>query len=512
MPSLRALIVEDSPDDADLLCRELVRGGYELTSTRVDTALEMESAVDALEWDIVFSDWDMPTFSAPDALEVVKRRSLDLPFIIVSGTVGEEVAVEALRRGAHDFFVKGKLTLLSPAVARELREVAVRRDRRQMQEQLMISDRMASVGVLAAGVAHEINNPLGAVLGNLVLALRALGHIDLDQDGAGGLREVVDELRDAHEAAQRIRDVALDLRLFARSDTEARRAVDVQKVLESSIRMARNEIRHRAVLRTAFSPVPRVDANESRLGQVFLNLIMNAVQAIPEGRAEKNEISITTTLAPDGRVAVEVGDTGSGMSTEVKNDLFTPFFTTKPVGVGTGLGLSICHRIVTSFGGTITAESKVGEGSVFRVSLVAVANEEATTATPPTEIATRSPVRRGAVLAIDDEPAIGLLVSRALSKDHDVTSTTSAGEALSRIVGGDRYDVIFCDLMMPQVTGMEFYEELAMRVPEQAKRVIFLTGGAFTPAARTFLESIENLRIEKPFDVEALSAVVNDRL
>jgi CheY-like chemotaxis protein len=340
--------------------------------------------------------------------------------------------------------------------------------------------------------------------------MRALSEIDLDVDSSGRLRDVVDELRDAHEAAERIRDVARDLRLFARSDEHAHTAIDVQKVLESSIRMARNEIRHRARLRTAFSPVPMVDANESRLGQVFLNLIINAAQAIPEGRADKNEISVATMVAPDGRVVIEVGDTGSGMPPEVKDQLFTPFFTTKPVGVGTGLGLSICHRIVTSFGGTITAESEVGEGSRFRVSLIAAA--EAESRGRSSDVMPRTSVGRGTVLVVDDEPAIGLLVCRVLSKDHDVCSTTSAAEALSRIVGGERYDLILCDLMMPQVTGMEFYEQLMLRVPEQANRVTFMTGGAFTLAAREFLDSIDNPHLEKPFDIDVLRAIVNEHL
>jgi DNA-binding NtrC family response regulator len=179
MPSLRALMVEDSPDDAELLRRALART-YDVVCTRVQTVADMEVAIATQEWDIVFSEWAMPAFSAPGAMEVVKRHDLDVPFIIISGTLGEEVAVEALRSGASDFFVKGKLTLLGPAVERELRETRLRRERRQMQEQLMISDRMASVGVLAAGVAHEINNPLGAVLGNIVLAQRGLAALSVE--------------------------------------------------------------------------------------------------------------------------------------------------------------------------------------------------------------------------------------------------------------------------------------------------------------------------------------------
>jgi signal transduction histidine kinase len=510
MRTLRALIVEDSTDDADLLRRALTRDGYEITSERVQTAHDMQAAIRDHEWDIVFSDWTMPEFSAPAALEIVKQHDLDIPFIIVSGIIGEELAVQAMRSGAHDFFQKDRLALLAPAVDRELREVAVRRERAQMQEQLMISDRMASVGMMAAGVAHEINNPLSAVIGNLTLALDDLDEIERDGGVTNGLRKVLAEVRNAREAAERIRNVASDLQLFARSDVEDHGAVDVERVIESSLRMAHNEIRHRARLRTTFAHVPPVDANESRLGQVFLNLIINAAQSIPEGTAEDNEISVSTALAADGTVVVAVSDTGSGMSADVKRNLFAPFFTTKPIGVGTGLGLSICQRIVTSMGGTITAESEPGNGSTFRVHLLPAVGA-VLTRNPVATIA-RAPTRRGAVLTIDDEHSIGLLVAATLCNEHDVTVTTSAREALDRIEKGARYDAILCDLMMPDVTGMDFHSELTRIAPDQVSRVIFLTGGAFTSQAREFLDDIDNLRIDKPFEIGALRRTVNDQI
>lgn len=510
MTTLRTLIIEDSPDDAALLRRELARAGHELTSERVETAPDTEAALRDGEWDIVFSDWAMPQFSALEALAIFNESGLDLPFIIISGTIGEEVAVEALRSGAHDFFVKGKLALLAPAVERELREAALRRERVQMQEQLMISDRMASVGVLAAGVAHEINNPLAAVVGNLDLALRTLSELEPDLAPSSALRRVLEEVRDAQEAAERIRQVTNDLKLFARSDSEEQVAVDVEAVLESSLRMAQTEIRHRAQLRRDYSPVPRVAGNASRLGQVFLNLVVNAAQSIPEGNAYDNEIVVATMPAADGGVVVEIRDTGSGMSTETQKRLFTPFFTTKPIGVGTGLGLSICHRIVTSFGGRITADSALGAGSTFRVHLL-----PAGAAAPEIEAprpVTHAPSRRGRVLLIDDEPAVGVLVQRVLRDDHDVKCTTNAVEALEWIREGARFDVIFCDLMMPHLTGMDFHDELSRVDPGQAARVVFLTGGAFTARARQFLEDVTNVRVEKPFDISALSDLVNERI
>jgi signal transduction histidine kinase len=339
----------------------------------------------------------MPRFSAHGALKVYKDSLVDIPFIIVSGTIGEDIAVEAMRRGARDFLVKGKLARLVPAVERELHETAIRRERDKMHEQLMISDRMASVGVLAAGVAHEVNNPLSAVIGYLELAIDRAK--DLESDDAA-LGDLIEDMTAAHESATRIRDIVRDLKLFSRSGEDKRTAVDVEQVLDSTLRMASNEIRHRARLVKSYGSVPPVDANESRLGQVFLNLIVNAAQSMKEGQADSNELRVTTNVASDGRVVVEIADTGAGMPPDVQKRLFTPFFTTKPVGVGTGLGLSICHRIVTGLGGVITVSSNVGEGSVFRV-VLPVAQSPVEPRRHHESIAAPA-VRRGRILVVDD--------------------------------------------------------------------------------------------------------------
>jgi signal transduction histidine kinase len=509
MSILRLLIIDDSPDDADLLRREITRNGYQLESERVDTGSELETALRNRQWDIILSDWNMPQFSAPAALETFKRFALDIPFIIVSGSIDEESVVKAMKSGAHDFFAKDRLTLLVPAIERELREAAVRRERIQMQEQLAISERMASVGLLAAGVAHEINNPLAVLVGNLELAIHKLDGIDFAGREDTELQDVLTDVREAYEAAERIRNVAKDLRLFARSDNEAPETVNIQSVIESSLRMAQNEIRHKAQVRTEFSPVPPVAGNESRLGQVFLNLFVNAAQSITEGCVEDNEISVSTMKSPEGSVLITVRDTGSGMSMDVKKKLFSPFFTTKPIGTGTGLGLSICHRIITEMGGFITVESEVGHGTAFTVRLDAAT--EASASDPVSTTFGHAFSRRGVILVIDDESAIGILIQKVLD-DHDITRTTNAGEALEWVANGLRFDVIFCDLMMPNISGMDFYNLLAEIAPEQAPSVIFLTGGTFTSEAREFLDGVDNLKVDKPFDIDELRHIVSDRL
>jgi CheY-like chemotaxis protein len=284
--------------------------------------------------------------------------------------------------------------------------------------------------------------------------------------------------------------------------------VDVERVLESSLRMASNEIRHRARLVKDFSAVPPADGNEARLGQVFLNLIVNAAQAIPEGRAAENEIRIATRLEGEDRIVTEISDTGAGIPPDVLPRIFDPFFTTKPVGLGTGLGLAICRRIVLGLGGDIQVESVPGK-TTFRVTL----HRAAAPAEParPVETEARA-AHRGRVLVVDDEPMLCSLINRILGDAHDVVIAASARQALESIAAGERFDIILSDLMMPDMTGMELHAALARSVPEQASRMVFMTGGAFSPEAEAFLGGVSDRVLEKPFKPAALRQLVASRM
>jgi CheY-like chemotaxis protein len=317
--------------------------------------------------------------------------------------------------------------------------------------------------------------------------------------------EISAPLEDARDAAQQVRFIVRDLKIFSRSPSEEPRgAVDVKSIMESSLRMAWNEIRHRARLIKHYGAVPGVQANEARLGQVFLNLVVNAAQAIPQGRAEHNEIRVVTRVEGE-RVLVEVSDTGEGIAPDVIGRVFDAFFTTKPVGVGTGLGLAICHRIVTDLGGALTVESEVGTGTTFRVSLPIAVPEAPEEAAPAVLAAT---VRRGRILVVDDEQLVVNGVKRILARVHDVVALVAAKDALALIAGGETFDLILCDLMMPDMTGMELHRELARIAPDQADRMIFMTGGAFTGEARQFLSETPKEHLEKPFDPSNLRAIV----
>ncbi|HXU61845.1 MAG TPA: response regulator [Polyangia bacterium] len=518
---LRVLMIEDNPDDADFLIRELRRGGYAPEWKRVLTERELRESLSTRTWDVIISDHSLPEFSAPQAFAVVREMNVDLPFIMVSGTVGEEVAVAAMRTGVHDFLLKGHLKRLVGAIEREIREAAVRAEKRTIQEQLLISERMASMGTLAAGVAHEINNPLSVVTGNLHVLrgeLEDLSRLVTDAETAGNstalpaevrprLAALHEAVRDAEEASERVRSIVQDLRVFSRPEDDRREALDIHRVLESSLRMARNELRPRARVVLKFGTVPLVEGNDGRLGQVFLNLIVNAAHAIPEGRVGQNAITIQTR-GEGSMVVVEISDTGSGIAPEVLPRIFDAFFTTKPIGVGTGLGLAICHRLVTAMNGRIEVESRVGEGTTFRVWLPR-ARSGRTLEVPVPRAAQPASGRTCSVLIVEDEPALGRVLERLLAP-HKVTAVARASDALARIRAGQAFQLILCDLMMPEMTGMDFHQELAKTHPAVASRVVFMSGGAFTASARAFLESIPNRRLDKPIDTNRLRRLVEE--
>jgi PAS domain S-box-containing protein len=377
-------------------------------------------------------------------------------------------------------------------------------DRRRLEAQLTRAERLASLGMLAAGVAHEVNNPLSFVLTSLELMRQDIATVH-GSSPDGALERLEERLRDATVGAERVRAIVRDLRVLSRVDEQPLRPVDVHAALEASLAIAHNEIRHRARLVRDLAPVAKVMADEGRLTQVFINLLVNAAHAIPEGDAEKHEIRVVTR-ADSRTVSIEVHDTGTGIAPEALPRIFDPFFTTKAVGSGTGLGLAICHAIVTALGGRIEIESTPGRSTTARVVLPAASP----TAEEPTDghRNDRPKGKRGAVLVIDDEPLIVKVVAEVLAPEHDVACETSGEAALARLRTGDRFDAIVCDLMMPQLTGMDLYEILQEIAPVQAQAMLFLTGGAFTARARAFLERVPGATLEKPFDAEMLRARV----
>jgi len=395
------------------------------------------------------------------------------------------------------FEYEGKPSVL--AMARDVTQ------RKQLERQLIQADRLAALGTMAAGVAHEINNPLAYVMLNLEWIARKLPDVMSAPESLPALLVMLEEAR---QGAQRVSTIVRELRSFSRAEGETRRPVDLATIVQAVIKMVGNEVRHRARVTTSFESVRPVIANEARLEQVVVNLMLNAAQAMPEGRGEKNEISVTVREDGERRAILEVVDNGVGIPADVLPRIFDPFFSTKPVGVGTGLGLSICHGIVTSLGGQIAAYSD-GTGTTFRVVLptsVALVMDSAPPASGPTS--SRESVR-ARILVVDDEPAIANALRELLAPEHVVSSAISAREALDAMARED-FDVVFCDLMMPGTSGMDLFERIRVQKPGFERRIVFMTGGAFTSRAAEFLSSVDNRRLEKPFSMGLVERIVRD--
>jgi PAS domain S-box-containing protein len=382
-------------------------------------------------------------------------------------------------------------------------------ERKRMRAKLLVSDRMASLGTLAAGIAHEINNPLAYVAGNLEAASETLK--------AAGARNGVPEhadlgaaIEEARDGAERVRKIVQGLRLFSRSDDDDKRVpVALPGVIETAIRLTANEVRHRAQLVRELGPVPLVTADDSQLTQVFINLLVNAAHAIPEGRTDDNRITVRTRTDEQGRAIVEVEDTGRGMAPDVQTRVFDPFFTTKEIGGGTGLGLSICHGIVSGLGGQISIDSAPARGTVVRVVLPpALAAPVASAAAPGDASHGTPPPRRQRVMLVDDEPLVAQTIERLLRRDYDITIALCGRDAIEHITQGTRFDAIVSDVMMPNMTGIELMEELRRVAPDQAERLIFLSGGAFTAQTRERLDQLGVLQLEKPISAKELRASI----
>ncbi len=388
-------------------------------------------------------------------------------------------------------------------------------EHRALLARAMEVDRMSSAGLLATALGHEIKNPLAFVSANVDIALRdaqeALTLLDGDAAGAfdtrvlrDHLREIRGALQDARQGTRRVEAVVGDLRAFSRPEQARDGPVDLEGVLNSAINITRNEVRHRARLVRNFFPTPPVRGAEAQLGQVFLNLLTNAADAIAVGDAANNEIAVGLH-AKDGRVIVEISDTGSGIAPASMPRVFDPFFTTKPVGEGTGMGLAICRNIVEGAGGTISIQSEVGRGTRVRVELL-----EAESQRPPAPMSTITPLKPITqvlkVLVVDDEPLIGRAVARCLGRQHRVRWVASGRDAL-HFLATEPFDVVFLDVMMPDMTGVEVYQRLSETQPDVVPRIVFLTGGAFTAEAREFLESVPNPQLGKPFDGQQIRDV-----
>lgn len=397
-----------------------------------------------------------------------------------------------------------------------VRDVTEERDRELRRLQ---SEKLASIGLLAAGVAHEINNPTSFVLANvetLATMLRAIDEelrsaavYDVHAGLANQLFDAMTVVQESKEGMARIHRIARDLHSFSRVDDDASALSDVNAAVDSALTMLRSELRYRATVERSLQATQPVRASAARLAQVFLNLLVNAAQALSDLHPRRNRLYVRSR--DEGtHVIVEVEDNGPGISAEVMPRIFESFFTTKPPELGTGLGLPISLDIVRRMGGDLTAESELGRGAMFRVRLPAAVGVPAVKTR--SSVPSLKAIQRRRVLAIDDEALLLKAFQRMLVSHHDIETKLGAREALRHFAQDRRFDVVLCDLQMPDMSGVELYATVKQQWPELAERFIFITGGAFSPEARRFLEDPNIACINKPFQLRELLELIEARI
>lgn len=515
--SLRVLFVEDSPDDVELIRRELMRHGFQVEPRVAESRTEFLTAIKEGTWDVVLSDHSMKGFSSTDALHLLRDHDSDIPFIIVSGTIGEDSAVEAMRAGAHDYVLKHNLRRLGPAVERELREAANRRMQRSTQAALQASEqrlrhaqRMEAVGRLAGGIAHDFNNLLTVILGFSEFLIEQLPENEPTHRDAAEIRM----------AAQRATRLTKQLLAFSRQQVLERRVIDlVQAVSEMQPMITRliGEDVHFSF--THADPPQLVLMDPGQFEQIVMNLIINARDAMPSGGRltvflDRTRIDTVHAaeleIEPGPYVMLAVSDTGEGIDAETLEHIFEPFFTTKAPGSGTGLGLSTVFGIVHQCGGGIEVNSVVKQGTTFRVYFPLSGASEADHEPVPATAATTE--RVSTILLAEDEQGVRAFLEMALARaGHRVIATTSGTEALA--IGTrspDPIDLLITDVVMPGMSGPEVADKLRQQHP--GMRSLFLSGYSSHAALPDRVTADPGAFLQKPFTIDALLSKVRERL
>ena len=505
---LSVLIVEDSEEDADLIVLELKRGGYDPVYRRVDNGADLARALEERQWDLVLSDYSMPDFSVSEALRLVQQKNPDLPFVIVSATIGEEAAVEAMRAGAQDYILKHRLGRLVPAIRRELRESETRRERRNLEDQLRHAQKLESLGLLAGGVAHDFNNLLTGILGNASLALELA-----EEDQA--MRSM---LQDIIRASERAADLTRQLLAYAGKGKFMVEPVNASSLVHDISELIRSSVPRTVELALNLHPdLPAIEGDASQVQQLVMNLILNAVEATGERPGVVRVSTGIREVRPGERlphfrpdppppatyVTIEVMDDGCGMTEAIKAQIFDPFFTTK--FTGRGLGLAAALGIARGHRGAIAVESVEGSGSTFTVLLPAAGAARAPNALEsPAGLHAVPQTSAGVVLIVDDEDVVRRAARAAL--EHfgytvfEAADGRDGADLFSRL--HDRVSAVLLDLTMPRMDGHDVWRYIRRIRPDM--RVIVSSGFEEAEAMKQFVQEPDLFFIKKPYTAAAL--------
>jgi two-component system cell cycle sensor histidine kinase/response regulator CckA len=507
---IRVLMIEDSESDAALIVRELERGGFEVTPLRVDSPAAMNTALEGPEWDLVISDYSMPHFSGTDALKLLRSKWCDVPFIFLSGTIGEEIAVAAMRNGAQDYFSKSNMKRLAPAVHRELKESEQRRERKRLEAHVILLQKFEAIGRLAGGIAHDFNNVIGAILGSA-----ELGHEEAQNEPRLQKRFV--KIRDQANWAARLTSQLL---AFARRQVLQPRRINLNDLIEESIKLLRRVIGEHIEVRIVAAPNLRVAlADPAQIEQVLMNLCLNARDAMPDGgqlivETQNVEIGdehsrLHTNAQPGSYIQLSVSDTGKGMDAGTAERIFEPFFTTKEMGRGTGLGLATVYGIVKQHNGFVYVYTEPGKGTSFRVYFPAssgvVEKQDRQPDLPP---------QRGSetILLAEDNVELRELGQEMLAGlGYRVILATDGKDAIQQFkLNTNHIDLVILDVVMPGLGGPDAFREISAIRPGQ--RVIFITGYTSEAAEINSLLEAGAVFLQKPYSRKSLSSAIRGAL
>lgn len=510
---IQILIAEDNPADAQLLVRELRHAEFDFEWHRVDTESDYLARLTP-NLDLILSDYEMPQFSGLRALELLKQRpELEIPFIIVSGTIGEEMAVAAMQQGAADYLLKDRIGRLGPAVRRALQEVENHNERKRLEAQFIEAQKMEVVGQLAGGVAHDFNNVLGVIM----------GYSDLIMQDFGPETPVLQYLEEIRLATKRAAGLTQQLLIFSRKQAVQRCVLDLNKVIEESEAMLRRLIDENIEMKIVYGEnIGRIKADAGYIWQVLMNMAVNARDAMPDGgsltiRTSKAALDEAYVKNHPGTYAgdyslLSITDTGVGMSDEVKSKIFEAFFTTKPAGKGTGLGLATCQTIIRQSEGCIDVSSQPGEGTTFNIYFPQTEQRDSAMAHPGKP---DQPQKKGTetLMVVEDDPSLRHLAQGILRGQGYTVLTAPNGQDALRVVRdhhGPALTLVITDVIMPRMGGMVMAEWLKSSYPDL--KVLF-TSGYTEDAIAHYGVLDENVEfLPKPYTPATLTRKVRELL
>ncbi|MDH4327251.1 MAG: response regulator [Nitrospira sp.] len=513
---LRVLQLEDNPPDADLIATMLAEGGIPCVPRRVESRAAFVAALKEGRIDLILADYSLPGFDGVTALDLARKLVPEIPFIFVSGTLGEELAIDTMHRGATDYILKQRLGRLIPSVQRALRErhEQVERKRaeealRQSERQLRQAQKLEAVGRLAGGLAHDFNNILTVIMGHSQVLLN-----DLPTEHPE--RGKIEEMRNAGDRAAAL---IKQLLAFSRKQPSEPKVLDLNPVIANFESMLRRLIGEdiELVLR-ASQEVLRVKADPAQLEQIVMNLVVNARDAMPKGgtliietasvEIDRTPVYYLSPLPPGVYVKLSVSDTGCGIPSGVQAHMFEPFFTTKEEGKGTGLGLSTVFGIVTQSGGGLDVASAIGKGSRFDVYLPNIIKEPERESSSETRQSFAS--GHESILLVEDDADVRRLIRDELRKrGYRIFEAKNGLDAClvgTQQIGG--LQLLLTDVVMPGMSGTELAQHLRVIKPDL--KLFFISG--YTDDVGLGAGDAASAYLQKPFTPETLARAIRDLL